>query len=379
MATPRVTIDALPEQGTAEDTNYLIVQDDGVTKKMSMTTLKNVTSTPLANHIAATIDAHDATAVSALPAGTGVDSPTVQGQLSQLATLVDGAASIGETDARYVQLAGSTMTGPLVLPGAPTADLQAATKLYVDDAVSDATGGGLTEAQADLLYVNVGGDTMTGPLVLAADPANPLEAATKQYADNFMTEAQADGRYVNNWGDTMTGDLTLPGDPTMALHAAPKQYVDRHMLKSGDTATGPLLLTGQGTDPDNAATRQVATDLATFIAQEKANGTVITPTFSTGWSSMAGYQPCQVTKIGNMCYMTAMTQRTGAQFTSGTFLTLPVGYRPALQALFPAMVNSGVMGRVEVTPAGSVTLHSFPAVTVAASTGWIAAIGFWRV
>lgn len=38
-----------------------------------------------------------------------------------------------EADARYLQLAGGTMTGPLTLSGAPTGDLQAATKKYVDD------------------------------------------------------------------------------------------------------------------------------------------------------------------------------------------------------------------------------------------------------
>ena len=51
--------------------------------------------------------------------------------------------------------------------------------------------------------VNRGGDQMSGPLLLSADPKNPLEAATKQYvdslrslsasvtyADDFMRDAQ---------------------------------------------------------------------------------------------------------------------------------------------------------------------------------------------
>ena len=38
-----------------------------------------------------------------------------------------------EADARYLQLSGGTMTGPLNLSGAPTTDNQAATKKYVDD------------------------------------------------------------------------------------------------------------------------------------------------------------------------------------------------------------------------------------------------------
>jgi hypothetical protein len=41
--------------------------------------------------------------------------------------------------------------------------------------------------------VRVGGDTMTGPLLLAADPATNLQAATKQYVDTkaaFATAAE---------------------------------------------------------------------------------------------------------------------------------------------------------------------------------------------
>jgi hypothetical protein len=38
-------------------------------------------------------------------------------------------------DARYVNVAGDTMTGLLTLSGAPTADLNAATKKYVDDSI----------------------------------------------------------------------------------------------------------------------------------------------------------------------------------------------------------------------------------------------------
>lgn len=40
----------------------------------------------------------------------------------------------------------------------------------------------------DNIYVKLTGDTMTGPLVLDADPATDLEAATKQYVDNIESE-----------------------------------------------------------------------------------------------------------------------------------------------------------------------------------------------
>ena len=51
MPTPRVTIDALPEQATPEDGNFLVVQDDDTTKKMSIATLKTIPSTALTAHL----------------------------------------------------------------------------------------------------------------------------------------------------------------------------------------------------------------------------------------------------------------------------------------------------------------------------------------
>jgi hypothetical protein len=44
-------------------------------------------------------------------------------------------------------------------------------------------GTGLDEVAANDLFVNVSGDTMTGPLLLPTGPTLPLEAATKQYVD----------------------------------------------------------------------------------------------------------------------------------------------------------------------------------------------------
>lgn len=48
--------------------------------------------------------------------------------------------------AKYVPLAGGTMTGKLKLSGAPTEDMDAATKKYVDDSVASAGGGDMMKA-----------------------------------------------------------------------------------------------------------------------------------------------------------------------------------------------------------------------------------------
>lgn len=98
----------------------------------------------------------------------------------------------------------------------------------------------LTAAEGDALYVRLSGSTMSGLLVLSGDPSLALHAAPKQYVDTSLTDhvgladphsvyllqAEADALYVELAGDTMTGLLVLSGAPTLDLHAATKAYVD---------------------------------------------------------------------------------------------------------------------------------------------------------
>lgn len=71
-----------------------------------------------------------------------------------------------EADARYLRLSGGTMTGPLVLSGAPTANNQAATKAYVDSK----SGSELILAESDF-NLTAGADT---PMQFVLDNANLL-------------------------------------------------------------------------------------------------------------------------------------------------------------------------------------------------------------
>jgi hypothetical protein len=163
-------------------------------------------------------------------------------------------------DTRYLQLSGGTLTGILTLSADPTVALHAATKQYVDsrtpivtdapndgqeyvrknlawaiastgmaDAASDGTTYGRLNGAWTAVLPLVGG-TLTGALVLAADPLVALGAATKQYVDTGvatrLTQTAGDARYLQLSGGTLTGLLTLSGAPSSNLHAATKQYVD---------------------------------------------------------------------------------------------------------------------------------------------------------
>ena len=175
--------------------------------------------------------------------GETTSSTAISGKLDKTGGTMTGAlvlagnpvAALDAAPRQYVDTmlpkAGGTMTGLLTLSGAPTAALGAATKAYVDSAVGGVTG-----------FLPLAGGTLTGPLTLSGNATASLHAVTKQQmdaldtanraawaaADTALTTAYqtADNNRVNKGGDVMTGPLTLSADPTAVLHAATKQYVD---------------------------------------------------------------------------------------------------------------------------------------------------------
>ncbi len=113
--------------------------------------------------------------------------------------------------------AGGEMSGFITLHAAPTLDLHASTKKYVDDAAA--------------LKVNKAGDTLTGFLTLHAAPTDAMHAANKEFVESAITAAAASlggdvSTKVSKSGDTMTGPLLLAADPVADLGAATKQFVE---------------------------------------------------------------------------------------------------------------------------------------------------------
>ena len=100
--------------------------------------------------------------------------------------------------APYLPISGGTMTGPMVLSANPSVPLAPATKQYVDGLVNP-----ISTSLAN--YLLLAGGTLTGPLILAADPAVALGAATRQYVDAVATNL---ANYLPLAGGTLTGALT---------------------------------------------------------------------------------------------------------------------------------------------------------------------------
>lgn len=158
---------------------------------------------------------------------------------------------------RFLALTGGTMTGVLTLSGAPTADLQAATKGYVD-AGDTASLLAAAAAQSDADAAST-----------AADTAQTAANAAQSAADSAQTTADA---ALPKAGGTLTGALILAAAPTADLGAATKSYVDAaipsaasNLVRSVNGKTGAVVLTASevGADASGAADAvAAAADLA---------------------------------------------------------------------------------------------------------------------
>jgi hypothetical protein len=97
------------------------------------------------------------------------------------------------------------------------------------------------------------GGTMSGFIVLHADPDSAMKAATKQYVDTMLPKA----------GGTMTGALTLSGAPSSGNHAATKTYVDTGDALAALKANNLSDLASASTARTNLGATSVGGDLFT--------------------------------------------------------------------------------------------------------------------
>jgi hypothetical protein len=168
------------------------------------------------------------------------------------------AATKQYVDTNYVEVAGDTLTGYLTLHANPSLPMHAATMMYVDSGFAGLPPpiDSYTKTESDAKYVELIGDTMSGFLTLSADPTALMHAATKQYVDNAV--ALGDPRFVNVIGDTMTGDLYLNrgGGNTGALFFGTSGAIYLYYDGAALTLQGQTQLSVNPTQPMHTATKQ---------------------------------------------------------------------------------------------------------------------------
>jgi len=141
--------------------------------------------------------------------------------------------------------AGDSMAGPLFLAGAPGSPNEAATKAYVDSVLGTVGAVSSVNGRAGVVVINSGdvtgalgfspvnkaGDTMSGLLLLSADPVAALGAATKQYVDAHA----GGGGSTNDWTfpAAATSTATATVNKTQAPAALNDGVADISFLRNG--------------------------------------------------------------------------------------------------------------------------------------------------
>ena len=196
------------------------------------------------------------------------------GQLSIALTPNAGASPMGSYYTAIFHLSDGTTSReywviPVTVPGGGSATLaeiknqvlpvsvamQTVSKQYVDDAIAAAATGFPLDSSP---YVQKAGDTMTGPLVLPADPVSPNQAADKNYVDeNVAATAGGMGQKVSLL-PTASQTVAQPSGTSLTISgiSANATFLGsgvtlQNTITSGNTAMSPstggyALLSNQG-------------------------------------------------------------------------------------------------------------------------------------
>lgn len=172
----------------------------------------------------------------------------------------------------YLAKSGGTMTGTLVLAADPINDLEAATKQYVDTGLAqkqpNLTGAATTIASSDLTASRALASDTSGKVAISAVTTTELEYLS---GVTSAVQTQIDSK-VAKAGDTMTGLLTLSGAPTADLHAATKKYADDGLALKENVITGAATTITQS---NLSADRAVLSDANGKISASSVTATEI--------------------------------------------------------------------------------------------------------
>jgi len=164
-----------------------------------------------------------------------------------------------------------------VIGNADTATALAST-VQINGVDFDGTGNIVLEAN-DPNKLALAGGTLTGPLTLAADPSNNLQAATKQYVDSSINQYGLIKAFVRFKGDDTSNIKVSRNVDSVQLIAGGTYRIN---LSSGTFDNENYLVQGIATDVDHFVSLKESTATYTDIYTNDNSGANDSPSNTTG-------------------------------------------------------------------------------------------------
>jgi hypothetical protein len=202
-----------------------------------------------------------------------------------------------------------------------------------------------TQTTSDARYVALGGSIMTGFLTLSADPSSSLHAATKNYVDNVIT-----GIVWASAGVATTASITLSGEQTIDGITTSASIV---LVKNQATGSQNGLYTsaaGAWTRTSDASTGPQVTKLAVIVTAGTTQGN--TQWIQTGGTITLGTTSVVFTEIagqgtytnGTGISLSANVFSLNTTYTNTLYPQLAVGY------VNPSWITSLPWSKITATP-----------------------------
>ena len=290
------------------------------------------------------------TAPTALGGTNTTQIATTQFVIGEISTLIDGApgalntlnelaAALADNNdfsgtvtnliAEKVAKGGDTMTGALTLPGAPTQNLHAATKKYVDDAQAAAQG------YADGLAVNYDAAGTANSAVSAHNSdetnvhgiADTSALATKTYADSAVSTHNGVTTNVHGIADTSalatTSALSSHASDTTSVHGiadtadlvvtSDPRLTDTRTPTDNTVSTAKIVdssVTADKLAGDSVTSAKIADDAVT--TGKIADGTIVNADINASaaidWTKLAVSSTVSETELGYLDGVTSAIQ-----------------------------------------------------------------------
>ena len=322
-----------------------------------------------------------------LAAKADLASPTFTGTVSGVTKAHVGLANVDNTsDANKpvstaaqtaldlkANLAGPTFTGTVVLPSTTSIGNVSATELGYVDGVTSAIQTQLTAR------LPLAGGTMTGALTLSGAPTSDLHAATKAYVDNvtaginFHESVHAastiniSANYANGTsgvGATLTADTnrafsTLDGESVvLGERVLVKNQTDAkqngiYTLTTAGSVSVPWVLT-RATDADNNPTGEMKTGDFVFVQRGTVNASVGYINNSTANPIVIGTDSISYTEFN-----AGKTVVAGSGLTEATPGTLSI----ATGAITSAMIADGAIVDADVNASAAIAQSKISGLT----------------